>query len=41
MPGYRSPQTELAQMPLCASLCEVSGDLEDIGEEDAGLVWEI
>ena len=38
--NYKTPQTETAWMPLTSALCDTSGDLVSIGEEDAGLVWE-
>lgn len=38
--SYRAPQAEFALYPLEMGLCEVStGDLTDIGEEDAGITW--
>ncbi|MBR3074167.1 MAG: hypothetical protein IKH11_00230 [Bacteroidales bacterium] len=35
--GYFAPEMDLADYPLAVSLCELSGDLVDIGEEDAGI----
>ena len=35
--GYAAPEMELAELPPVISLCELSGDLVDIGEEDAGI----
>ena len=35
--GYAAPEMDLAELPLAISLCELSGDLVDIGEEDAGI----
>ena len=37
--GYRTPQAEIANLPLSMAICDTSGDLVDIDEEDAGLVW--
>lgn len=36
---YLSPEIETCFLPLDTSLCEVSGDLVNIGEEDAGITW--
>ena len=38
---YKAPFMELVEMPLNKALCELSGDLEDIVEEDGGIItWE-
>ena len=37
---YAAPLMEFAEMPMNAALCEMSGDLEDIIEEDGGITWE-
>lgn len=38
---YVTPETELAEYPLSMVFCEMSVDLVDIEEEDAGIVnWE-
>ena len=37
---YDAPRMELAEMPLNKALCEFSGDLEDIVEEDGGITWD-
>ncbi|MBO4670938.1 MAG: hypothetical protein J5640_03750 [Bacteroidales bacterium] len=36
--SYRTPQVEIAELPLDTTLC-MSGDLVDIEEEDGGIVW--
>ena len=38
---YRTPEMELVTLPVAGSICETSGDLEDIVEDDSGIiVWE-
>lgn len=36
---YRAPYAEIAELPLRTALCEASGDLTGVEEEDAGLTW--
>ena len=35
--GYAAPEMDQVEFPLAVALCELSGDLVDIGEEDAGI----
>lgn len=35
--GYVAPEMELAELPLVQVLCEMSTDLVDVEEEDAGI----
>jgi hypothetical protein len=35
--GYAAPEMDQVEFPLAIALCELSGDLVDIGEEDAGI----